>query len=585
MSIRTLVDMLRATADSAGDNLAFTFRQSDDVEQCLTFGELDHRARRFAVRLSDRMAPGSRALLVFPPGFDFLEAFFGCLYAGVIAVPLQAPPLDHLEERLDVIDLIRAETDAEAFLCDSLVGSFREQIVRIRSSLQRLWWVDASEPGCGGDDWVDPGVTEDAIAYLQFTSGSTGHPKGVVLRHRQLLANQAQISETMAFSAESVMASWLPMYHDMGLIGCVMQPIYRRFPSHLMSPLDFLSRPVRWLELVARHRATVSGAPNFAYELCARKVGPADIAALDLSSWRVAFCGAEPVKPDTMRRFARQFAPAGFDASALFPCYGLAEAALLVTGVEVGGGHHARTLDRAARRKGATVPAVENGDRIEVSSSGRPATGNRIVVVDPAAGHRLPDGCEGEIWLRGPSVAGGYWRNQDASEATFVASLEGEVGPWLRTGDLGVVLEGELYVTGRLKEVLIVRGRNVHPHDVEAAVQAADTRFRPGCGAVFAIEDDERVVLVQETTETDPGALADLVRVARRAASRSAGIDLEEVVLVAARTVPKTSSGKVRRRRCMELLLKDEIEALTRHRKRLADPSSTRPGVDGEVLL
>jgi acyl-CoA synthetase (AMP-forming)/AMP-acid ligase II len=558
MSPKTLVGALRSAADNNGDAVAYTFWQPDGSEPALSRGELDHRARAIGARLAERLAPGSRALLVYGPGLDFVQAFFGCLYAGVIAVPVYPPRPDRMVEGLASLELILADTGSEALLCDALVAAFADDIRLLSPRLADLWWLETSAiPSATGGNWVDPGVNPDTVAYLQYTSGSTGNPKGVVLRHRHLLSNQAQIRELMALGDDTVFASWLPLYHDMGLVGCVMQPLYLQIPSHLMAPTDFLAKPLRWLQLVSRHAATISGGPNFAFELCVRKVTDADLADLDLSSWQVAFCGAEPVRGDTMDRFGNRFAAAGFEKRALLPCYGLAEASLIVTGAPASTGH--RPIHRGREAGG------------EVISVGRPATDVRVLVADPETGVAQPDGRVGEVWVRSGSVADGYWRQPEATAATFAPSVRlasdgpgrvEEPGPWLRTGDLGFLLDGELYVTGRIKDVLIVRGRNVHPHDLEAAVQAADTRFRPGCGAVFARDGETGVTLVQETIAT-PDELPALVAVARRAALRASGVDLEQVVLVPPRSVPKTSSGKIRRRECRELLLQGELEVLS----------------------
>lgn len=490
----TLLDVLRRRAADTPSKRAYTYlRDGEQDEQSWTYGELDRRARAVAAVLQAAGAEGRRALLLYPPGLDYLAAFFGCLYAGVVAVPAYPP---QRQRGLPRVRAILADAQAAYALSTSAITQALERIItkgETYDDLAALRWIDSDlvEPGAERD-WVEPQLTADSLAFLQYTSGSTGNPKGVMVTHANLLHNQRLIQESFGHTAEDVIVGWLPLYHDMGLIGNVLQPLYLGASCILMSPVHFLQKPARWLSAITRYRATTSGGPNFSYDLCVRQVTEAQRASLDLSAWAVAFNGAEPVRAATLDRFSDRFQDCGFRRRAFYPCYGLAEATLLVTGGTKGEG--ARTFSY-----GAASPAGRE-DRLLVSC-GRSRAGQTIRIVHPESGIGCPDGEVGEIWVGGPSVAQGYWRKEQESEETFHACLaqSGE-GPFLRTGDLGLLREGELFVTGRLKDLIIIRGRNHYPHDIERTVEESHPALRPGGCAAFSIseEDEERLVVVQE---------------------------------------------------------------------------------------
>ncbi|WP_171075114.1 fatty acyl-AMP ligase [Nonomuraea basaltis] len=549
MAERTLVELVGRRAAEAPGELAFGFLADGDADlRVLTRAELDARARQVACDLADRVAEGGRVILLYEPGLAFVTAFFGCLYAGVVAVPAY-PPLQHAGR--DRVAGVAADCGAEAVLTTRLL---QETVAGV---LPALPIMVTDVPANGGDSWRDPGVDPDTVAFVQYTSGSTAAPKGVVLTHANLLANQQAIGRALHVPEHAVVASWLPMYHDMGLIGTIMYPLYRGAPCYLMSPLHFLQRPARWLELISNFGVSVSGGPNFAYDLCARRVTDEELASLDLTTWRVAFSGAEPIRASTVQRFTRRFAPCGLRPDALVGCYGLAEATLLVTGA---GPEDREVLiaDRASLEHGhlaAPVPAAERSlagtastaprsgrETTELVPSGRVAPGHELLIVDPETLTPRPDGHVGEIWVRGPSVAAGYWKRPgDAFQAHLAG---GGDGPYLRTGDLGLLWKKSLYVTGRIKDLLIVRGRNIHPHDVEDAACVSGGHVRRGAGVAFAL--NEGVALVQETT-ADDAALAPLAGEIRSTVLRDLGVRLDAIYLVPKGTVPKTSSGKVRR--------------------------------------
>ena len=542
--------------------MAFTFLADSGREAGrLTYAALDARALTVPAALREAVAPGERALLLYPPGpsgLDFIAAFFGCLYAGVVAVPAYPPrPHDRSQARLRAI---ARDSEPRAALTTSSVLAGASGGSAPAPELAGVRWIatDSLEDTlAAAGEGEAPEPDPESIAFLQYTSGSTAEPKGVEVTHANLLHNERMIGAAFAQDEHSVVVGWLPLHHDMGLIGNVLQPLHAGGRCVLMSPVAFLQRPLRWLEAISRYRGTTSGGPDFAYELCARKATPEALAGLDLASWRVAFNGAEPVRAETLERFAATFAPCGFRPEAFYPCYGLAEATLFVAGGVPG------RMPRILR------VAPESAHR--VVSCGRPWLGQRLAVTDPETGAECPPGREGEVWIAGPSVARGYWRNPEATARDFNAFLlETGEGPFLRTGDLGFVAGGELYVTGRLKDLIILRGRNHYPQDLERTAEASHADLRPGNGAAFAVEagGEERLVIVLEVErrrranlEDDLTAVAEAVR---RAVAEEHEVQVWEVVLLRAGALPKTSSGKVQRALCRRLYLAGELPCLSR---------------------
>lgn len=596
----TLVELLRHRAQERPDALAVAFlRDGERDELRWSHAELDRSARRVAAGLqADGIAPGARALLLYPPGLDYLAAFFGCLYAGVIAVPAYPPLLNRPSSQLT--SFIADATPALA-LTSTDIAALREPLAAQEPSLDRLPWLvtDALDAGLQ-TDWRAPALDAQTIAFLQYSSGSTATPKGVVLSHGNLLANTTAMCERVGLGPRSRTVSWLPPYHDAGLIGKVLTPLTGGFPTVLMSPIAFLQRPARWLEAIDRYRATCSAAPNFAYELCVRKTTAEQRAQLDLGCWERAMNTGEPVRAQTLRRFAEAFAPAGFRPGALYPCYGLAESTVMVTGPDPADGPRIAGLDRAALQAHQTIQASErSADVHELVACGRELPGHRVVVVDLQTRERLGEGRVGEIWVHGPSVAQGYWNVPAATEETFRARLaDGDRTPFLRTGDLGFLDGGQLHVVGRLKDMIVVRGRNHYPQDIECTAEQADAALRPGCGAAFGVERDgeERLVLVNEV---DRGRLGDadaVLRTVKGAILRRHGIRPDAIVLIERGSLPKTSSGKQRRRATRELLLRDELPVVVAWQARRAGraPAARRrrtivltgaSGVVGRALL
>jgi amino acid adenylation domain-containing protein len=549
---QTIVQSLKEKSLAEGDRLAYAFLVQGEIETQLTYAELDARARALGSALQQAGAAGGRVALLFPPGLDFVVAFFGCLYAGAVAVPALPPRRRGGDPRLQAI--FRDARPRVALTSADRLESLESAAAGIPELRAALWMTPPAE---GAADWREPEPDPEALAFLQYTSGSTATPKGVMVSHGNLLHNEEMIRRTFGQSSDSVVLGWLPLHHDMGLIGTVLQPLHVGAPCYLMSPGAFLQRPASWLEAIGRFRATTSGGPNFAYELCLRKVSEAERASLDLSSWQVAFNGAEPVRADTLRRFAEAFAPCGFRAEAFRPCYGLAEATLLVSGWREGG---PRTIavDAAALEEHRVTEAAGAARRRELVGCGE--TMQTVLVVDAESGVPCPPDRVGEIWVAGPSVSRGYWEKPEETAATFGACLAdgaGAGGSFLRTGDLGFLSGGELFLTGRTKDLVILRGRNHYPQDLELTAAGSHTDLRPGGGAAFSVDLDgeERLVLVHEVTRHARAGVEEIAAAVRRAVAAEHGVSVAEIVLLRPETLPRTSSGKVRRLACRDAWL------------------------------
>lgn len=564
----SLIALLQSRATHQPHQVAFTFLQDDELKEVhLTFKELDRQARAIGALLQSQGAVGERALLLYPPGPEYIAAFFGCLYAGVIAVPVYPPKLTRLDRSLPRLQAIANNAHPSMALTTSSILAMLDFFLAQASDFPTMRWLATDTIALDtAAAWQEPNVDTDTLAFLQYTSGSTSTPKGVMVSHGNLLHNEALISRAFGvLEGEYTVVGWLPLYHDMGLIGNVIQSLYAGLPCVLMSPLDFLQKPILWLQAISRYRATVSGGPNFAYDLCVRKTTPEQRAGLDLRNWQVAFNGAEPIRTESLERFAATFAPYGFRRKAFFPCYGLAEATLFVSGGPPQAPPVTLVCDKTELAQGrvTAVPANTHPDH-KIVGCGRTWSAQRVTIVNPET--KIP--CEanqiGEIWIAGPSVAQGYWENAAATAATFRAFLAdtGE-GPFLRTGDLGFLRDGQLYVTSRLKDLIIIRGRNHAPQDIELTVEKSHQALRPGCGVAFAVEEtgEERLVVVQElqrqVRDPDVSAIASAVR---QAVAENHELQVYAVVLLKPGGVPKTSSGKLQRQACRADFLAGSLE-------------------------
>lgn len=547
-----LVNLLRERCRLQPERKAYTFLHRGETEvDSLTYGELDLKARAIAAVLQSNQAQGKVALLLYPPGLEFVAAFMGCLYAGVIPVPAYPP---RPNQKLKRIQAIVADARSEIILTtDSLLDKLKKRLREEEISPQ-LWLTTDNIADKWALEWQQPDISSDALAFLQYTSGATGKPKGVMITHANLLHNLELIYQSFGHSADSMGVIWLPLYHDMGLIGGVLQPLYGGFPVVLMSPVDFLQKPVRWLKAIAHYRATTSGGPNFAYDLVQRKVTSEQIASLDLSSWQLAFTGAEPVRAETLSKFADTFEPCGFREPAFYPCYGMAETTLIVSGGEKKATPVVCQVDKLALEQNQ-IKITEEEESRQIIGCGKSLSGLQIAIADPRSSIALPDNRVGEIWVSGSSVTQGYWNQSGQTQETFNGYLAdtGE-GPFLRTGDLGFLQNGELFVTGRIKDTIIIRGQNYYPQDIELTVAQSHPALRPYCGAAFAIDLDnsERLVIVQELERSYLRKLdvTEVVESIRQAVTAEHNLSIYATVLVKTGSIPKTSSGKIQRHGC-----------------------------------
>jgi acyl-CoA synthetase (AMP-forming)/AMP-acid ligase II/acyl carrier protein len=563
----SLVDMLQYRAETQPEDLAFTFLLDGEVESgSLTYAQLDARARTLACRLLTRTTPGERALLLYPSSLDYIIGFFGCLYAGVIPVTVYPPKRNRPDRRLEGI--IRDAGPAVA-LCHEKARLGIEACLKDLPATEKLQLMAADlTDAVDGGAWSKPDVGTESLAYLQYTSGSTDQSKGVMVSHGNLLQAMKELDLSFHLGRGRKMVSWLPISHDFGLIFGVLLSVFSGIPCYLMSPLAFLQKPIRWLQAISTYGGTDSPAPNFGYDLCVEKIDTAQRDQLDLSSWQVAAIGAEPIRATTLREFSEFFAPVGFQRTAISPGFGLAESTLKATAIGLDQDYV--VTDVYAEKLGKDL-AVSPGDAdaadIDANtahiqtlvSSGHPLGDTRVAIVDPDSQEECADNSVGEIWIAGPIVAGGYWNQPEETRKTFQGHLTSGVGPFLRTGDLGFIRDGECYVTGRLKDVVIVRGVNHYPQDIEATVQRSHPALRPDFGAAFSVTEDnqERLVVVQELRRTSlkEAHPEQIFAAIRRAILQDHDLKIHTIALLRTASIRRTSSGKIQRQACQSQYL------------------------------
>ncbi len=531
----------------------------------LTYSELDNKVRAFAATMQQKGLKGERALLLFPPGLDYVVAFMACLYAGVIAVPAYPPRKNRSIGRLKSILI---DCQAKAALTDGYIYQQIEKTFEAQPQLSHLHWlVPEKIDDALASQWTDPGVTHDDIAFLQYTSGSTGNPKGVMVSHGNLMHNQALLEIGLHNHPGLTYVTWLPIYHDMGLIGNILQSLYLGGHMVMMSPVDFLRKPVRWLKAISKYKAHSSGGPNFAYQLCVNKVTDEEMQGLDLSSWDTAFNGAEPVREDTIQQFAERFKAVGFNAQAHKPCYGLAEATLLVSMSAEGTDptvHHVSLAN--LKNNTLNYVAPDHADAHAVIGCGEPTGDLDVRIVNPDTFAPCADSVIGEIWIAGGSVAKGYWQNEAKTKEDFHATIAGDASGqhYLRTGDLGFMRDGEIYVSGRRKDLIIINGRNHYPQDIEHTVETSSPGLRAGCNAAFSADlaGEERLVVVQELERTAIGQLdyEAVYEQVQQQVYEQHEVQLYALVLIRTGAIAKTSSGKIQRRATKQMFLNGQLD-------------------------
>lgn len=618
-SYKSLVHMLRCQAAQLADTPAFTFltfeKSEIPEENSITYRELDQTAKKLAGLFQAENAKNKRALLLYPPGIEYITAFFGCLYANVLPVPAYPPISPKFLSRL--VSIIKDSQADYALTSGFMAGMVTGQLSEAGLSSVKIFATDVlTNMPCEEieSEWKDLEADEKQIAFLQYTSGSTSDPKGVILTHGNLLHNMWYGTRRVRGMASIRGVSWLPPYHDMGLIGSILQSVYVGATTFFMSPIDFLLRPLRWLEAITRYRAIVSGGPNFAFELCVKKAGESEMEKLDLSSWQHAVVGAEPVRHETIDQFSSKFRPCGFNRHAFLPSYGLAESTLMVTGdIDPEVGHDANNTDPLLCRFNASAlekgivkfETADHSGRVLVGC-GRSISDQEMTIADPETQTTCGENRVGEIWIRSKSVATGYWNKPEATEEIFNAYLKdtGE-GPFLKTGDLGFIFKNQLFVTGRQKDLIIVRGRNIYPQDMELSMERTHEAIRKGCGAAFSISVDgrEKIVLVQEIKKTFlntqgdliSGLLKDVALKIKQTVSYEYDVDIHAIIFIRHNSLPKTSSGKIQRNACRNFFLKNGLSVVAAfykndlpfHREKNERPSKdilSKPGEGGQTI-
>jgi acyl-CoA synthetase (AMP-forming)/AMP-acid ligase II len=563
----TIVELLRYRAETQPQELAYTFMVDGKTEgDRLTYIELDRHVRAIAVSLQKHSASGERALLLYPQGLEVIAAFCGCLYAGVIAIPVPPPESGRLKRTLPRLRSI--VKDAQATIALTTAGIF-DLIATVKDEFpefEQMRWIETEKIEIDlADDWVNPQVDKDRLAYLQYTSGSTSTPKGVMLTHYNLMHHSRCLQQACGYDANSVTVTWMPYFHDYGLVEGMIVPLYNGHPCYVMSPFSFIKRPLNWLQNMSKYKGTHSQAPNFAYDLCTRRLKAKQIAELDLSTWETAGNAAEPINPYVMAKFVETFSSCGFKWEAFAPSYGLAENTLLATTKPKGTKPVFLGVETIAMEQDKIVvadPEREDGVRI-MAGCGKKVCDTRIAIADAVTMTSKAFDEVGEVWIKDPSVAQGYWKRPDVTKETFDAYLKDtNEGPFLRTGDLGFLHEGELYITGRIKDLIIIRGTNHYPQDIEWSVQELHPALRPDYGAAFSIEDkgEERLIVVQEV-ERRSGELdtESIIADIKQEIAEQHEIQVYGVVLAKSGNILKTASGKIQRRACRDNFLAGKL--------------------------
>ena len=560
---RNILDILSYRAQYQPEKSAYIFLENGEIETAnLTYGDLDKKARAIANHIQN--LSGERALLVYPSGLEFINAFIGCLYAGVIAVPVNLPRRNQKSSRL--ISIIN-DAQASLVLTTSLIISELDKDLDGKILLKHCKLLATDKMEVSSQDFVPKKLNLDMLAFLQYTSGSTGKPKGVMVSHSNIRHNQQLIQQSFGHSEKSIVVGWLPLFHDMGLIGNILQPLFVGFPCILMPPMAFLQKPIRWLRAISKYKGTTSGGPNFAYDLCVKKVKlTEDLLDLNLDSWELAFNGSEPVMATTLEQFSKKFSNYGFKDSAFYPCYGMAESTLFITG---GLKQMPPVIEQVEKNelylnKVFTTISYDK-DICLVVGCGKARADVKVIIVNPETLNKCPDKEIGEIWVSSSSIAQGYWNQVKETKEVFQATLKDtNETHFLRTGDLGFVKEGELFVTGRIKDIIIIRGRNYYPQDIELTVGKSHPALEIGLCAAFTVESNREVklVIVQEVNRSYSKRLVinEVLESIQEAVITNYDLQVFKTLLTKPNTIPRTSSGKIQRYACRDSFLFEKFD-------------------------
>ncbi|MCW9680559.1 fatty acyl-AMP ligase [Dolichospermum planctonicum UHCC 0167] len=567
-----LISILNERANQTPNQLAYIFlKNRENQEQNITYQQLSQNSKNIAIKLQSLIPEGSRALLLYPQGLEFINAFLGCLYAGIIAVPAYPPKRNQKMSRLAAI--IKDAEPQIILTTSSMLESIKEKLTDIVDSSAVQWLATDNLNNDEELSYIFPNISSDSLAFLQYTSGSTGTPKGVMISHGNIVHNSASIQKAFELTKKSVSVTWLPSFHDMGLIDGIIQPLYTGFLGVILPPESFLQRPILWLQAITKYRATHSGGPNLGYELCVEKIAAEEQKNLDLSSWVSAYSGAEPIRRRTLENFITKFQSSGFQSQYFYPCYGMAEATLMITGGNIEDEPvYLNVQSELLENKIVLKADVERDNYQQMVGCGHTWLDTEIRIVDPETCTQCADNQVGEIWVSGSSIAQGYWHQPEKTIETFQAKLVdmGETN-FLRTGDLGFIQNGELFITGRMKDVIIIWGRNHYPQDIEYSVQQSHKALSLDCGAAFTVEvnHQEKLVIVQEVERSYLRKLAvdEIVSAIRETVALNHGLQVYAILLIKPASIPKTSSGKIQRHACRQGFLKETLAVVGQWRQ------------------
>ena len=552
---QNIVDICIDRANNQLKENGYKFLADGETEEInMTYSDLDLKARSIGAMLQERNLSGECAILLYPPGLDFISSYFGCLYSGIIAVPTN-PPLPN--RSISRLQSIIVDSRAKVILTDTLIASYIEKNF---GDLLKMVNIDVIATDNITDDleklWKKPLINNDSVAFLQYTSGSTGSPKGVIVTHGNLIYNSSMINKALKVKSNDIGVMWLPLIHDLGLIGGVLQTVYTGAQLILMSPLHFLQKPFRWLQAISKYKATISGGPNFSYDLCIRRVKDAQLSSIDLSSWEVAFFGAETVRADTIDNFTKKFELCNFKKEVFYPSWGMAETTLFSSGASKSESPNILIIDSKELEQDCIVCVdSEQKGSLRIVSCGYSWLEQKIIIVDSETLTEKSENQIGEVWVLGPNVAQGYWKNKKETANTFKGYLaNNEEESFLRTGDLGFMHDNELYITGRIKDLIIIHGKNYYPQDIELTVENCHDVLKQNCCGAFSldIENTEQLVVVVEvvrdlTSDLDMDGVFDTIR---KTVALKHEIQVYGILLIKSGTIPRTVSGKVQRFKC-----------------------------------